>query len=99
MWSHGHNAKTHRGTATLFKTELVDAGLVEPDYHKILTRGLQHREAADYDLANFDLDKSAVKTLVADSQRFYERMSELLATKTGGDTGCHRHVHPSRMGY
>ena len=73
----GEEASTHGGVAFKLWTRLVEPGLLEREYARILSRLREAREEGDYTLI-FTLSREEVEELVRDAERFVARMRELM---------------------
>ena len=73
----GEEASTHGGVAFKLWTRLVEPGLLEREYARILSRLREAREEGDY-TPIFTLSRDEVEELVRDAERFVARMRELM---------------------
>jgi len=73
----GETPSTHTGVAFKLWSRLVEKGLLERKYARILNLLREAREEGDYTPA-FTLSEAEVKELVEGSKKFVERMGELM---------------------
>lgn len=74
------NPITHKGVKSMFALHFVKTGLVEKEYQKILVDAKELREDSDYEEKAIITQEKAEK-VVADAQRFIERIEQLLMLK------------------
>lgn len=79
----GASARTHTGIRRLFGTELVGAGLIEPEWAKVLARAQTARESADYDTVT-DLPPERAADVVEQARGFVARIADYLRTHDVG---------------
>ncbi len=70
------NARTHRGTWTLFQEAFVDTGRFDAELLAAARRAQERREAADYDAWLAPLEQAGA--IVADAERFVLAVAQLL---------------------
>ncbi len=70
------NAKTHKGTWTLFTEEYVEQGRVERELVVDAREAQELREAADYDAR--EVAPGQAETVVAQAERFVTAIAALL---------------------
>ncbi len=73
----GESPSTHAGVSFKLWSRLVEKGLLEREYARILNLLRETREEGDYTPV-FTLSEKEVKELVEDAKRFVERMGELM---------------------
>ena len=73
----GEEPSTHSGVAFKLWSRLVERGLLEREYARMLNVLREAREEGDYTPA-FTLSKEEVRELVEGSERFVRRMEELV---------------------
>ncbi|MDK2372909.1 MAG: HEPN domain-containing protein [Candidatus Korarchaeota archaeon] len=73
----GEDASTHGGVAFKLWTRLVEPGLLDREYARILSKLREAREEGDY-TPLFTLSTKEVQDLVEDAERFVARMKELM---------------------
>lgn len=78
LWLRGRDMKSHQGLARLFAKEYVGTGEIEKRYQKILDRGREQRQKADYDFIHFDVSAEQAAERLNESRDFVERMNILL---------------------
>lgn len=68
----------HSGTQSAFGEFLVKPGSIEPEFGRIYTRARKTREDQDYDLDAAPLTAQDARQIVADAERFVERVERFL---------------------
>ena len=81
----GRAAKTHSGVRSEFARLTKDVPGLDRDLPKVLARGYEHKEFADYgtDRTRVVTDRTAAET-IAEAARFVERVTALLL-RTGAE--------------
>ena len=70
--------RKHSSVQAAFGQYFIKAGLIEPEYGRILTKARKARESGDY-ADRIELDEEATRRIVAEADRFVARMEEYLA--------------------
>ncbi len=73
----GENPRTHGGLLAAFGARLVNEGLVDSDYGKILTRLFEARQTSDYHPFVWT-DESDARQYLKDAERFVAKMKDLI---------------------
>ena len=73
----GEQPKSHDGVRVLFGLRLVNSGLVEKEYARILTAEQEDREIGDYE-TEIEIAPDRAQRRVDDAGRFLERITILL---------------------
>lgn len=74
---HDQIAESHAAVRRLFGSVLVQPGRIEKEWASILAREQDRRIAADYN-ASLSIDEESALQLVADADRFIERIRKYL---------------------
>lgn len=69
--------KTHKGVVSELGLRFVNEGYIEEIYGKILSKGMQMREMADYDVY-YNARKEDAEEIIHDAEEFMGRVSEAL---------------------
>ena len=69
--------KTHKGVIAELSLEFINKGFVEEVYGKIIAKGLQLRERADYDVY-FQATKEEAEEIIKDAEKFIERIEDAI---------------------
>ena len=80
----GEEASTHGGVAFKLWTRLVEPGLLDREYARILSKLREAREEGDY-TPIFTITESEARELVRDAERFVARMKSLMNELEKGD--------------
>jgi uncharacterized protein (UPF0332 family) len=73
----GHSSGTYAGLIALFHRELVNKGVLDKEYGKILERSFANRTAGDYkDRRKFENDQ--VDSFFIDGKKFIEKIKEIV---------------------
>lgn len=75
----GRESKTHGGAINLLKTYLIDRGLVDREYGKILSRLFEMRQTSDYQ-ASFYYELEDARWAVENADKFMRKMAEIIET-------------------
>jgi len=75
--SKGVNPTTHKGVKSMFALHFIKSGLIEKEYQKILVEAKELREDSDYREKVIIIQEDA-EEIVANAQRFIERIEQLL---------------------
>lgn len=76
----GEQPKSHDGARVQFGLRLVNSGVVEKEYARILTAGQEDREIGDYE-TEIEIAPDRARRRVDDAARFLERMVRLVREK------------------
>ena len=69
--------KTHRGVVSEFGLKFVNEGFIEEIYGKILAKGMQLRERADYDVY-YKASREEAEELINEAEMFVDRIEKAI---------------------
>jgi len=78
LFSRGVDAKTHRGTISLFGEHIVKKGIFSDEYADMLRKAFDLRQKSDYELYA-ELEEELVKETVDNAEKFIEKVRESLS--------------------
>ncbi|MFC1808272.1 HEPN domain-containing protein [Candidatus Omnitrophota bacterium] len=73
----GTDCQSHAGALSRFGEHVINKGLLDKSYAKILHRAYRLREKSDYS-PTFNIDNKEVKKLVGEAGEFVKKIKELL---------------------
>ena len=76
LLNHGFSSLKHSGLIALFHKEIVNKGILDKEYGKILERAFAYRTEGDYKEKR-SFEREQVESLFHDGTRFIERIKEL----------------------
>ena len=68
---------SHAGVVSLFGLHFVKDGLIERDYARMISQGLDLREDGDYGIYT-DVTKARASEILSDAQKFFVKIKEVL---------------------
>jgi len=77
LFSKGLQAKTHKGTVSLFGEHIVKKGILSEEYADALRKAFDLRQKSDYELYA-ELDEERVKTTTKSAEKFLKVIKKLL---------------------
>ena len=78
LFSKGVNAKTHKGTISLFGEKIVKQGIMSEEYADMLRKAFDLRQKSDYEICA-EASVELVKEVIKNAEQFIERVKELVA--------------------
>jgi len=78
LFSRGINAKTHKGTISLFGEKIVKQGIVSEEYADMLRKAFDLRQKSDYEIYA-EINVELAKEVIKNAEQFIERVKELVA--------------------
>jgi uncharacterized protein (UPF0332 family) len=78
----GEQAKSHDGVRMLFGLRLVNTGILDKAFARILTAEQEDREIGDYEI-DIEIGEERARRRIEDASRFVERMA-VLVRQDGG---------------
>ena len=69
--------KTHRGVVSEFGLKFVNEGFIEEIYGKILAKGMQLRERADYDVY-YKASREEAEEIINEAEKFVDRIEKAI---------------------
>ena len=78
LFSKGMNAKTHKGTISLFGEKIVKQGIMSEEYADMLRKAFDLRQKSDYEIYA-ETSVELVKEVIKNAEQFIERVKELVA--------------------
>ena len=79
LFRKGLQAKTHKGTVSLFGEHIVKKGVLDEEYADMLRKTFDLRQKSDYEIYT-ELDEVLVRETVNNAENFIEKVKELLKT-------------------
>ena len=77
LWLGEERAK-HSGVQSAFGSALVNAGLIEPEYAKILAQARREREQQDYEFPPKPMTEEKARQIVKDCEQLFARLERYL---------------------
>lgn len=77
LFRKGLQAKTHKGTVSLFGEHIVKKGILSEEYADALRKAFDLRQKSDYELYA-ELDEEVVKETIKNAEKFIEKIKESL---------------------
>jgi len=77
LFSKGMNAKTHKGTISLFGEKIVKQGIMSEEYADMLRKAFDLRQKSDYEIYA-ETSVELVKGVIKNAAQFIERVKELV---------------------
>jgi len=78
LFSKGMNAKTHKGTISLFGEKIVKQGIMSEEYADALRKAFDLRQKSDYEIYA-ETSVELVKEVINNAEQFIERVKALVA--------------------
>lgn len=72
--------KSHRALRGAFGQHLINSGLIEKDYGKILSNEYDQRIFSDYD-ESYEASQEDAEWIISDAERFISRMKDFIQSK------------------
>jgi len=69
--------KTHKGVVSEFGLKFVNEGFIEEIYGKILAKGMQLRERADYDVY-YKASREEAEEIINEAEKFVDRIEKAI---------------------
>ena len=69
--------RSHRGLVTLFGQEVINKGLIERDFGRMLTTSLRNRMDSTYSI-DAEITYESAESAVSDARRFFTRVGSIL---------------------
>lgn len=76
LLNHGFSSLKHSGLIALFHKEIVNKGILDKEYGKILERAFAYLTEGDYKEKR-SFEREQVESLFQDGKRFIERIKEV----------------------
>jgi len=77
LYTKGLKPKTHAGLKTLFGEHIVNKGIIDKEYGKILSHAFDMRQKSDYEIeAEFDINE--VRNVLDKAEIFIKKIKEIL---------------------
>jgi uncharacterized protein (UPF0332 family) len=74
----GEERSKHSGVQSAFGSTLINAGLIEPEYAKILAQARREREEQDYQFPPKPMTEEKARQTVSDCERLFARLERYL---------------------